>query len=120
MPRRGTSARALAVAALVAAAVLGGCGGGASGGGHAAAKPLSGAAVFQSAGCSSCHTLAAAHASGRVGPDLDRLKPDFTTVEHQVRVGGGAMPAFATSLSPKQIRAVAQYVNKTTHRREGP
>src|SRR5262249_16589925 len=32
-----------------------------------------GLAVFSANGCSSCHTLAAAHASGTIGPDLDKL-----------------------------------------------
>jgi cytochrome c oxidase subunit II len=34
---------------------------------------VSGAAVFKENGCSSCHTLAAAGATGKVGPDLDKL-----------------------------------------------
>src|SRR6478736_6407601 len=38
---------------------------------HAAA----GAKVFASAGCGSCHTLAAPKSSGQVGPNLDAAKP---------------------------------------------
>jgi cytochrome c oxidase subunit II len=34
---------------------------------------VSGEAVFKENGCSSCHTLAAAGATGKVGPDLDKL-----------------------------------------------
>ena len=34
---------------------------------------VSGAAVFKNQPCGSCHTLAAAGASGKVGPDLDKL-----------------------------------------------
>jgi cytochrome c oxidase subunit 2 len=33
----------------------------------------SGLSVFNDNGCSSCHTLSAAGASGKVGPDLDKL-----------------------------------------------
>src|SRR6185312_138288 len=33
-----------------------------------------GLAVFQANGCSGCHTLASANATGQVGPDLDKLK----------------------------------------------
>jgi cytochrome c oxidase subunit II len=33
----------------------------------------SGLSVFNSNGCSSCHTLSAANATGKVGPDLDKL-----------------------------------------------
>jgi cytochrome c oxidase subunit 2 len=32
-----------------------------------------GLSVFNANSCSTCHTLAAAHASGKVGPDLDKL-----------------------------------------------
>ena len=32
-----------------------------------------GAAIFKNNGCASCHTLAAAGASGTIGPDLDKL-----------------------------------------------
>jgi len=33
-----------------------------------------GAAVFKNNGCAACHTLAAASATGKVGPDLDKLR----------------------------------------------
>lgn len=35
-----------------------------------------GKAVFDANGCGSCHTLAAAGATGKVGPDLDKLQAD--------------------------------------------
>ena len=34
---------------------------------------VSGAAVFKNNGCGACHTLTAAGATGKVGPDLDKL-----------------------------------------------
>jgi mono/diheme cytochrome c family protein len=43
--------------------------------------------------CGGCHTLADAKTSGTVGPNLDQLKPDEARVEHQIKVGGGPMPA---------------------------
>lgn len=63
--------------------------------------------------CASCHTLKAAGASGTVGPNLDELEPDLATVEHQVVVGGGPMPAFGEEglLNAKEIKAVATYVS---------
>lgn len=63
--------------------------------------------------CGSCHTLKAAGTSGTVGPDLDELEPDLATVEHQVVVGGGPMPAFGEEgiLNAKEIKAVATYVS---------
>jgi mono/diheme cytochrome c family protein len=74
-----------------------------------ATKP-DGKAVFAKAGCGGCHTLKAAGSSGNVGPNLDDLKPDFATVQHQVENGGGAMPAFKGMLTQKQIDDVSAYV----------
>ena len=71
-----------------------------------------GMAVFTgSAGCSGCHTLADASATGNVGPNLDDLKPTYDQVEKQVTNGGGGMPPFKGQLTPAQIKAVAQYVS---------
>jgi mono/diheme cytochrome c family protein len=67
--------------------------------------------VFVSAGCGGCHTLKDAGSTGNVGPNLDQLKPSAATVDHQVQVGGGAMPAFKGQLTPAQIQAVAAYVS---------
>ena len=60
--------------------------------------------------CGTCHTLAAAEASGTVGPNLDQLKPDEKTVESQVIHGGGKMPAYKGQLSPAEIKSVAAFV----------
>jgi mono/diheme cytochrome c family protein len=81
------------------------------------AKPPSalgndGKAIFQ-ADCASCHTLAAANATGTVGPDLDQLKPADAVVKHQVEVGGGVMPAFKGTLTDAQIAAVATFVSSS-------
>ncbi len=77
--------------------------------------PVAGKQVFASAGCGGCHTLKAAGSTGNVGPNLDNLKPDAARVAHQVEVGGGPMPAFKGSLSPKQIQDVAAFVASSTH-----
>jgi mono/diheme cytochrome c family protein len=76
----------------------------------ASADPAAGAKIFASAGCSSCHTLAAAHASGQVGPNLDTLRPAYGAVVAQVTNGGGVMPAYRGKLTPAQIRDVAAFV----------
>ena len=62
--------------------------------------------------CATCHTMAAAGATGTVGPNLDDLKPSEATVEKQVIDGGGAMPAFGKSkiLTPAAIKEVSEYV----------
>jgi cbb3-type cytochrome c oxidase subunit III len=85
-----------------------------AGQGGGEAKPPSalgndGKTIFQ-AECASCHTLKAANASGTIGPNLDQLKPDAATVQHQVEVGGGVMPAFKGKLTDQQIQAVAKFV----------
>jgi uncharacterized membrane protein len=66
--------------------------------------------VFLTAGCAGCHTLADAGATGRVGPNLDAAKPSRELVINRVTNGQGAMPAFASKLSPQQIGQVADYV----------
>jgi len=76
----------------------------------ASARPAAGKGVFGSAGCGSCHTLAAAGASGQIGPNLDSLRPDFATVREKVESGGGGMPSFSDSLTKAQIRDVAAFV----------
>jgi hypothetical protein len=89
---------------LVALPLAAGCG---SSGGSASSP---GGKVFASSGCGNCHTLKAADAKGQVGPNLDELKPDATTVAHQVRVGGNGMPSFGKNLSSRQISLVAAFV----------
>jgi mono/diheme cytochrome c family protein len=76
----------------------------------APAEPASGEKVFVSAGCGGCHTLAAANASGAIGPSLDDLAPDAETVKAIVTSGRGGMPAFGDQLSAAEITAVADYV----------
>ena len=78
------------------------------------AAKLPGAKVFASAGCASCHTLKAANAKGQIGPNLDELKPDESTVARQVRVGGNGMPSFKSRLSQTQISQVASFVYQAT------
>jgi cytochrome c553 len=93
------------IAVLIAfVPLLAGCGG--SGGTSSSA----GAKVFASAGCGGCHTLKAADSKGQVGPNLDELKPDQSTVARQVRHGGNGMPSFRSKLSSSQIAQVASFV----------
>jgi cbb3-type cytochrome c oxidase subunit III len=69
-----------------------------------------GKAIFASAGCSGCHTLAAAGASGTVGPNLDDAKPSKELAIDRVTNGRGGMPSFKGQLSEAQIDAVATFV----------
>lgn len=72
-----------------------------------------GEAVFASQGCGGCHVLAAAGASGNVGPNLDEAKPSTELVVERVTKGKGVMPAFG-SLSEQQVADVAAYVAQST------
>jgi mono/diheme cytochrome c family protein len=76
--------------------------------------PTAGKQVFLSAGCTGCHTLAAANATGTVGPNLDQVKPDYQLVTARVTLGKGAMPSFKGQLSDQQIADVAAFVVKST------
>jgi mono/diheme cytochrome c family protein len=74
------------------------------------ADAVAGGDVFTKAGCGNCHALKAAGAHGAIGPNLDRLQPQYEQVRVQVVRGGGSMPSFKGQLTPKQIRDVAAYV----------
>jgi mono/diheme cytochrome c family protein len=84
--------------------------------------------VFNANGCASCHTLTAAHASGKVGPDLDKLV-SYAQQAHQplaafvhesivspnayVQPGypKGVMPqTFGQTLSKAQLSALADFL----------
>lgn len=70
-----------------------------------------GKAVFASAGCASCHTLADAGATGTVGPNLDAAGPSAALVAERVTNGLGVMPPFSGKLSEQQIADVSAYVS---------
>jgi alcohol dehydrogenase (cytochrome c) len=64
--------------------------------------------------CSSCHGLSGHGGNG--GPDLT-TRPNakiLAKVINQIQKGGGGMPGFETSLTPKQIADVAAYVLSIT------
>jgi mono/diheme cytochrome c family protein len=92
--------------AVALTAFVAGCGGSGSSDEPAAG----GGEKLFSDNCASCHTLKAAGASGKVGPDLDQLKPGPQLVTTQVNNGGGAMPAFKGKLTDAQIKEIADYV----------
>jgi cytochrome c oxidase subunit 2 len=102
-----------------------GGGGGApapAGGGGGGAKP-DGAAVFASNGCGSCHTLAAANATGTVGPDLGKIdNPTSAFIKQSIEdpnkvVTKGFKPNimpqdFGDKLSPDELDALVEYLLK--------
>ncbi|MDQ1722527.1 MAG: cytochrome, partial [Pseudonocardiales bacterium] len=75
------------------------------------------------ANCGTCHTLAAAQTSGRVGPNLDELTPKKALVLNAIKLGraqgNGQMPAGL--LVGKEADDVASFVAATAgHEGEGP
>lgn len=89
---------------------------------------VSGAAVFKNNGCGACHTLTAAGASAKIGPDLDQLpkwaaqakqplesfvKTSVTDPNGYIQPGfpKNVMPGtFGASLSQQQLDALVQYL----------
>jgi cbb3-type cytochrome c oxidase subunit III len=84
---------------------------GGGGGGGGSQGGTSGKEIFQSAGCTGCHTLKDAGSTGNVGPNLDQAKPPESLVVDRVTNGKGPMPSFKGQLSDAQIQAVAKYVS---------
>jgi outer membrane protein assembly factor BamB len=80
-----------------------------SSGGSSSGASADGKTLFTQ-NCASCHTLAAANATGAVGPNLDQLKPSEALLIHQITNGGGGMPAFGGRLTDAEIKAIAAYV----------
>ncbi len=130
-PRRPppVNARRLAAVAVAAALALecAACGGS---GGKATSPPpatstttttaavdlADGKAIFSST-CAGCHTLAAAGASGTVGPSLDKGDHSVAFILDRVTNGNtdnlGVMPAFVGSLTAQQIQDVAAFVSRS-------
>lgn len=63
--------------------------------------------------CSNCHTLSAANAAGRVGPNLDQIQPNealiLNAIEQGRARGNGVMPAGL--VSGQDAQDVADYVS---------
>jgi cytochrome c553 len=119
MRRIAPSAIALVSVAVLCVLALAfftlGCGGGGGNGGSdskaAAGAGSPGEKIFSTQGCSGCHTLEAAGATGKVGPSLDELRPNEQRVIKQVTNGGNGMPSFKDKLSPVEIKQVAAFVS---------
>jgi cbb3-type cytochrome c oxidase subunit III len=66
--------------------------------------------------CAGCHILAAARATGEVGPSLDAAQPTLEETIQIVTNGRGAMPPFEGRLSEEQIQNVSQFVAENAGR----
>lgn len=80
-----------------------------------------GAQVFLAQGCGSCHTLAAANATGTVGPNLDDVLPGMATQEIEESIvdpdaqiaqgfGPGIMPSTYTDLPPTELKDLVDFL----------
>jgi cbb3-type cytochrome c oxidase subunit III len=69
--------------------------------------------LFES-NCGSCHTLADAGTTGKVGPNLDQAKPSLQKAITQITNGGGGMPPFKGQLTDAQIKTLAAYIVRVT------
>ena len=77
-----------------------------------------GRAIFRSAGCGHCHTLAAAGAHGHVGPDFDTSERlTRAQILQELNAGVGGMPSFRRRLSDRQEAALAEFLYRATRQR---
>jgi cytochrome c oxidase subunit II len=104
--------------------------GGAPAGGGAPAAPnvSAGKQVFAANGCSACHTLADAGATGTVGPDLDKVLAtrDAAFIKQSIVDPGafvekgfpnGVMPQdYGTKIKGADLSALVQYLSTVTHK----
>ena len=104
----GLAAAAAAFAAVAATT---------DGGGEAGAAPgrnADGLAVFARMGCGGCHTLAAANATGQIGPDLDNELQDHTRESLVARISSpppGTMPTdFTDRMTDAELDALVDFL----------
>jgi mono/diheme cytochrome c family protein len=83
-----------------------------------------GGQVFLNNQCSGCHTLAAAHAGGTTGPNLDDVVPSMSAAEIKQSIvdpnakvapgyAPGIMPSnFGQTIPPDQLQALVQFLMK--------
>ncbi|HEY2055069.1 MAG TPA: c-type cytochrome [Solirubrobacterales bacterium] len=90
-----------------------------------------GAQVFANNGCGGCHTLAAAHAGGTVGPDLDEVLPgqqeseieeSIVNPEAKIAQGypAGVMPQeFGEKLSEEELKELVKFLSESAGKASG-
>ena len=91
-----------------------------------AAEPTSGKDIFDEQGCGTCHMLADAGSTAKVGPDLDKVLPgkdaDFvrqSIVDPNAKIEEGYQPDlmpkdFDQKLSDAQLDALVKYLLEAT------
>ena len=66
--------------------------------------------------CGSCHILSTTGSTGKIGPNLDDLKPQIPQIILAVTNGIGVMPAFDGMLTSEEIEAVAYFVSTSSNK----
>ena len=66
--------------------------------------------------CGACHVLSTTGSTGKIGPNLDDLKPQIPQIILAVTNGIGVMPAFEGMLTSEEIEAVAYFVSTSSNK----
>ena len=66
--------------------------------------------------CGACHVLSVTGSTGKIGPNLDDLKPQISQIILAVTNGIGVMPAFEGMLTFEEIDAVAYFVSTSLNK----
>lgn len=71
---------------------------------------VEGARLFHEKGCEFCHAIEGS--GGQRGPDLSQVASRMTPVQIEARITNGSpnMPAYAQSLTPEEVRAIAAFL----------
>ena len=106
--------RMAAAACMITLAVLAATACGGESGDAVQGDPVAGAQLLRDGDltptCGDCHALSAAGFEGRIGPDLDTMRPGYQRVLDAIREGPGTMPSYADRLSDRELRDIAAYV----------
>mgnify|MGYP001166435671 CR=1 FL=1 len=78
-------------------------------------KMILGLEVYNNkAQCGVCHTMKAAGSEGKIGPNLDEIKPSIDQIIYVVTNGIGVMQSWEGILTEEEIEAVAYYIFNST------
>ena len=66
--------------------------------------------------CGACHSLSATGSTGKIGPNLDQIKPQIPQIILTVTNGSGVMPAFEGMLTSEEIEAVAYFISTSSNK----
>jgi len=66
--------------------------------------------------CGACHVLSTTGSTGKIGPNLDDIKPQISQIILAVTNGIGVMPAFEGMLTSEEIEAVAYFVSTSSNK----